>query len=224
LSLPFSITPLSLNAALVRFEPVLREDIHAAVMGLYRLLQKNPFEGFIEAVPAFASLAVYYDAVRLLQVQPQAFAFVRTQLETLLNNLEPGKEETSLLIEIPVHYGGTSGPDIEFVAASNNITTEDVIALHTGAIYRVYMLGFMPGFAYMGITHEKLHINRREQPRLQVPAGSVALAGQQTGIYPSVSPGGWQIIGRTELIVFDEEKDPPNLFFPGDRVKFIRLS
>jgi inhibitor of KinA len=127
-------------------------------------------------------------------------------------------------MEIPVCYGGTHGPDLDDVAARHGITPDEVVRLHTGANYRVYMLGFAPGFAYLGGLSEMIATPRRPEPRTAVPSGSVGIGGSQTGIYPMVLPGGWQLIGRTPLVLFDATRSSPTLLSVGDTVTFRAIS
>jgi KipI family sensor histidine kinase inhibitor len=126
-------------------------------------------------------------------------------------------------IEIPVRYGGADGPDLDEVARQSGLSCEQVVRLHRSGEYTVYFLGFQPGFAYLGGMDRRLAAARRKQPRLAVPAGSLAIGGEQTGIYPSASPGGWQLIGRTSVALFDPARDPPSLLLPGDAVRFVEL-
>lgn len=130
----------------------------------------------------------------------------------------------SRLIEIPVHYGGEFGEDLFDVAKFHHTTAEEIIRRHTEPTYTVFMMGFQPGFPYLGGLPENLHTPRRAQPRTKVPAGSVGIGGSQTGIYPFTSPGGWQLLGRTEISLFDIQQDPPVLLMAGDNVKFIAES
>jgi 5-oxoprolinase (ATP-hydrolysing) subunit B len=123
-------------------------------------------------------------------------------------------------IEIPVIYGGEDGPDLDVVAQHTGLAAADVVARHAAGVYTVFFLGFQPGFAYLGGLDAALHTPRRREPRLAVPAGSVGIGGEQTGIYPARSPGGWQLIGRTALTLFDPARNPPTLLLPGDRVRF----
>ena len=125
--------------------------------------------------------------------------------------------------EIPVHYGGEWGPDLEEAARHCGLTPAELVARHSGGDYRVYFLGFQPGFAYLGGLAPALAVPRRREPRLKVPAGSVGIGGAQTGIYPAASPGGWQLIGRTDLTLFDPRRDEPSYLLPGDRVRFVPL-
>ncbi|MBI3145030.1 MAG: 5-oxoprolinase subunit PxpB [Pseudogulbenkiania sp.] len=168
----------------------------------------------LDIVPGMNNLTVVFDPLT-------------TDGEALLAELEQhwaGAAEASLTprdVAIPVHYGGDSGPDLGDVARHAGLSAADVVAAHSGAEYIVFFLGFQPGFAYLGGLPEELATPRRAEPRLSVPAGSVAIGGSQTGIYPAAAPGGWHIIGRTELTLFDPLRDPPSLLLPGDRVRFV---
>ncbi len=126
-------------------------------------------------------------------------------------------------LSVPVRYGGTEGPDLEIAAAHAGLTCRELIERHSAVLYQVYFLGFLPGFAYLGDLDPRIVMPRRAEPRVSVPAGSVAIGGQQTGIYPAVSPGGWHIIGRTDLALFTPEHDPPVLVHPGDAVRFVPM-
>ncbi len=134
------------------------------------------------------------------------------------------QELSSRTIQIPVRYGGDSGPDLQLVAEHAQLSPAQVIAAHSAAQYVVYFLGFQPGFAYLGGLPERLATPRRAEPRLSVPAGSVGIGGAQTGIYPSASPGGWQLIGGTDLKLFDSEREPASLLLPGDVIRFVAVA
>jgi KipI family sensor histidine kinase inhibitor len=148
-------------------------------------------------------------------------------LENLLEALQAGwsrseaVDHQSRRIEIPVRYGGAEGPDLDEVARHSGLSREEVVRLHQAGEYTVYFLGFQPGFAYLGGMDRRLATARRKDPRLAVPAGSLAIGGEQTGIYPSAAPGGWQLIGRTSVALFDPARDPPSLLLPGDTVRFV---
>ena len=167
--------------------------------------------GVIECVPGFTSLTVHYD--------PLAAPLERA-LPALLGGLEEGREGEGRWVEIPVCYGGDAGPDLEAVAALHGLAADEVVALHAAAEYRVHLIGFVPGFPYLGGLDPRLHTPRRDTPRTAVPAGSVGIGGGQTGIYPIESPGGWQLIGRTPAALFDVRRDPPSLLRAGDHVRF----
>ncbi|RTL37514.1 MAG: 5-oxoprolinase subunit PxpB [Burkholderiales bacterium] len=127
------------------------------------------------------------------------------------------------LVEIPVRYGGEAGPDLAEVAAHGGLSPDEVVRRHTASEYVVYFIGFQPGFAYLGGLDQALHTPRRAEPRVAVPAGSVGIGGAQTGIYPLATPGGWQLIGRTDLALFNPQAEPPTLLAPGDRVRFVAV-
>jgi 5-oxoprolinase (ATP-hydrolysing) subunit B len=152
------------------------------------------------------------------------------ELESLPDSLQAGWSRStaaayqSRRIDIPVRYGGPEGPDLEEVARHTGLSREEVVRLHQSGEYTVYFLGFLPGFAYLGGMDQRLATARRKEPRLAVPAGSLAIGGEQSGIYPSTSPGGWQLIGRTSLPLFDPGRDPPSLLLPGDSVRFVNVS
>jgi 5-oxoprolinase (ATP-hydrolysing) subunit B len=151
------------------------------------------------------------------------------ELESLLESLQAGWSRSNAVayqsrrIEIPVRYGGPEGPDLDEVARHAGLSREEVVRLHQSGEYTVYFLGFLPGFAYLGGMDRRLATARRKDPRLAVPAGSLAIGGEQTGIYPSTSPGGWQLIGRTSVPLFDPARDPPSLLLPGDSVRFVNV-
>ncbi|MDR2550169.1 MAG: 5-oxoprolinase subunit PxpB [Desulfobulbus sp.] len=173
----------------------------------------------IEAVvPSYATLAIHYDPDL---VEPAA-------LGDLLRGLEALAEEATVppatTIEIPVCYGGEFGPDLATVAAHNRLAPDEAIRLHSRTVYRIYAIGFTPGFCYLGGLDPRLHTPRLATPRQRVPAGSLGIAGGQTGIYPLASPGGWQLIGRTPLLLFDCHRTPPVPYRPGDAIRFRPIS
>lgn len=213
------------EALLLSFENAIDENINNRVIALHHLFAQNNFPGFIETVPAYASLAVFYDAVAVRKKYPKtitAFDFVKSFTETLLKKLDdtvPLSQRPA--ITIPVYY---NGEDLALIAELQHLSIEDVINIHTSKIYRVYMVGFLPGFTYMGSVDEKIAVARRPVPRIKVPAGSVGIAGFQTGIYPLDSPGGWQLIGQTPTMIFNKEKSDPCKLQAGDTVQFTSIS
>ena len=208
-----SLFPFGERWLLLHFggQPV--ETAHRTLISLYRHLHREPFPGFTEAVPAYDSLAIGYD--------PQQVEDIESQVRALLAENRDTEPEPGPLHEIPVHYGGAEGPDLSRVAKENGLNERELVQLHTGREYEVYLLGFTAGFPYLGFTHPRLATARKERPEPRVPAGSVALAGNQTGIYPREGPGAWQLIGRTERLIFDPDAQQPALFQPGDRVRFV---
>lgn len=205
-------------AILIEFADEINAAINDRVHALAEALRAQARPEIRDLIPAYASLLVCYDAQRVTFAEMAAF------LRDALASLATSAPRAARLIEIPTRYGGEFGPDLAFVAAHNRLTEDAVIRLHTSVVYRVYLLGFLPGFAYLGSVPEPIAVPRLETPRTRVPAGSVGIAGRQTGIYPLESPGGWRIIGRTELSLFDPHREPPTLLRPGDRVRFVPVS
>jgi inhibitor of KinA len=193
------------------------------LIALQQAFAENHFRGFIETVPAYSSLAVFYDAaqVRTENKVDNAFEFVKAVAEKLADELTGSGLIKRKQITVPVYY---NGEDLEYVASQHGLSKKEVISIHTAKSYRVFMIGFLPGFAYMGTLDEGIATPRKSSPRVKVPAGAVGIAGFQTGIYPFESPGGWQLIGQTPLRVFDKQKDEPCLFKAGDEIKFIAVS
>jgi len=201
---------------LVEFTNKIDPKVNAMVHSLSALISNEKIEGIVETIPAYSSLTVLYDP-KLLD-----FPAIVERLNELGDKCKE-REKFSSPIKIPIIYGGKYGPDLQFVANYNRLSAEEVIKIHSSAEYLVYMIGFTPGFAYLGGMSKKIATPRLESPRKKVPAGSVGIGGDQTGIYPIESPGGWRIIGRTPLKLFDVEKDPPVLLKPGDKVRFIPI-
>jgi inhibitor of KinA len=199
---------------LVEFGDRIDPAINARVRGLDLSLEGEPIEGVIETIPAYRSLAIVYD--------PLTIGF-DDLVEKIRGRVTQGGEATALssrTVTIPTCYGGECGPDISFVAEHNRISVPQVVDIHSGTEYLVYMIGFTPGFPYLGGLNERLTAPRLETPRIQIPAGSVGIAGSQTGIYPTESPGGWRLIGRTPVRLFDTDREIPALLRSGDRVRF----
>lgn len=220
----YSIISLNESAALVSFGNGIDESVSGSVISLHRLVNHRPFHGLIESVPAYSSLAVFYNTLEVIPPNSSyksAFDFVKEFLENTLLQLPTQMEEKmNQVIEIPVLY---DGEDLTVVADLHQLTRDEVITLHTSKCYRVFMIGFLPGFPYMGTVDHRLVTPRKNSPRPSVPPGSVGIAGFQTGIYPQASPGGWQLIGRTPIKIFDKAKSAPCLFNPGDRVQFYSI-
>jgi inhibitor of KinA len=209
------IVPLGDSSLLVQFGDRIELAINQRVHALSAFIESAPLAGIYETVPAYATLAVHYDPAIL------TYSEITTWLHGRLDRVDASVHRTPRQIEVPVRYGGDSGPDLEPVAASKGISLTDVIQIHTSRHYTVYMMGFTPGFPYMGTLDENLRVPRLETPRTLVKQGTVAIAGEQTGIYPLDSPGGWQLIGWTPLKLFDPGSDLPFLFMPGDEVHFV---
>ncbi len=191
--------------------------LNLQVRALGLAVERAWLAGVQEAVPTYRSLAIYYDP---LVIGRDA---LKNQVQSLRDSLGDEGEKAPKIMEIPTVYGGEHGPDLDFVAGHTGFSQDEVIRLHTEPLYHVYMLGFMAGFAYLGGLPERLSVPRLATPRLKVPAGSVGIAGTQTGVYPLESPGGWRIIGRTHLRLFDASDQVPTPILPGDKVRFVRI-
>lgn len=205
-------------------EVALNEAVHRLAGAVRRACPA--VEGWGEPVPSYASLAVPYDPLRLdlRTALGHLGDVVRGEGGTAADwQASPDPAEAGEAVpplEVPVRYGGEEGPDLEAVARASGLTPAEVVALHAGGTYRVFVLGFSPGFGYLGPLPERLRLPRRDEIRARVPAGSVAIAGDQTGIYPTEGPGGWQLIGRTDLVLWDPARQPPALLAPGRLVRF----
>ena len=209
------ILPLGDSALLIRFGDEINLEINQRVHALDALLRAEAIMGFIEAVPAYTTLLIHYDPLEL------TYENLLEWVNAKMDRVESRTSRKPHLIEVPVRYGGTSGPDLEWVAAYHRLSIPKVVHLHTDRTYTVYMMGFTPGFPYMGKLHTSLVTPRLDSPRTRVRAGSVAIAAAQTGIYPIDSPGGWRLIGWTPLRLFDVSSNAPFLLAPGDEVRFI---
>ncbi len=224
----FNIYSLSESAVTIEFGDKISEDTLQQINGFNLHLIKNPFPGFRTSVPAYTTLTVFYDLVTVNTNDElsgsDCFEKVSAYLQSLKNNVQAFRTEITHTVTIPVCYGGELGLDIEEVAAVNQISVRDVIAIHSKAVYKVYMIGFVPGFAYLGGMDERIATPRKQTPRKAVPVGAVAIAGKQTGIYPLQTPGGWQIIGQTPLKMFDANREQPTLLKAGDNVVFKPIS
>lgn len=218
----FDIVQVSETCALIDFGNKISEDINKTIRILCEYLDMKSFYWLIEYIPYFSSVSLIYDPLKIKG--KESFKFVKEKVEDILLNLDFSHDYTENIVEIPVYYGGKFGPDIEHVAEVNNITVDDVINIHSNGKYLVYMIGFAPGFPYLGGLSEKLRTPRRKTPRLAIPQGSVGIAGMQTGVYPIETPGGWQIIGQTPIKLFDINRENKTLLKCGDIAKFCPIS
>lgn len=216
------VEPFGDAAVLVTFGETIDRDVNRRVHSVARQLDAIP-EGakevpFGTSVPAYASLLVPFD--RWEVTAHEAVQYLQALIDGLdLDLQDPGPP--ARLVEIPVRYGGDHGPDLADVAERTGLTLERVVEAHASVDYDCFFLGFAPGFGYLGLLPQELELPRRDEPRTRVPAGSVAIAGRQTAVYPSATPGGWHLIGRTEAALWDVERDPPALLAPGDTVRFV---
>ena len=205
------------SALIVEFEKAISPEINSRVMRLAQTLKDRPVRGVTDWIPAFCTLLIAYDPLQLGEEE------LKKQLTSRLEQ-ENGKECVPVrVIDIPVCYGRYFGPDLHRVAEHAGLTPEDVIREHCRKPYRIYMLGFLPGFAYLGGLAPQLHTPRLAVPRTRIPAGSVGIGGAQTGIYPLDSPGGWQLIGRTPVRVYDPDREEPFLYQAGDLIRFVPI-
>jgi inhibitor of KinA len=222
----YRISPLNECAAVINFGNIISEPVNNRVLSIRSWLLHHPFTGLKDMVAAYSSLTIYYDAALIYNTYPPGhtvFDLVKSRLEEACA-MATEVEVSSKAVSIPVCYDPVFGYDLALVAEEKNISAEELVQLHCSKSYRVYMLGFLPGFAYMGKVDERLVIPRKPLPREQVAGGSVGIAGWQTGIYPSTSPGGWQIIGRTPMQLFNPRHDPPVVLSAGDTVTFYPIS
>ncbi|EPZ46048.1 kinase A inhibitor [Alicyclobacillus acidoterrestris] len=210
--------PLGDAAVVIRVGSEINIANHRTVMALVSYLEDHPFPGMVECVPSFTTVTAFYDVMQI------TYDEVIAQFKGLEDQIVTGTDESSKTVEIPVCYGGEFGPDLEAVARHNHLTPDEVIAIHTGADYLVYMIGFAPGFPYIGGMSEKIATPRLPSPRLAIPPGTVGIAGAQTGVYPIETPGGWRLIGRTPLALFRPKEHPPTLLRAGDHVRFYAIT
>jgi inhibitor of KinA len=228
----FELSPLGDSAIVITFGYEIKYDIHKKIKTCMILLENEPIIGFIECVPAFTNLTIFYDPLVVYNEHKKRktvedispFEVVRSIIEKKLQQIEADQELTHRTVSIPVCYGGEYGPDLEYVARHNHLTSEEVIHIHSNGEYLAYMIGFAPGFPFLGGLSEKIATPRRSSPRTKIPAGSVGIAGMQTGVYPISTPGGWQLIGQTPTRLFLPNENPPILLEAGDVVKFYPIS
>ncbi|MDR0530776.1 MAG: 5-oxoprolinase subunit PxpB [Oscillospiraceae bacterium] len=198
-------------AILVEFGSEINPESNASVRALSESLRRKPIRAITECVPAFCSLLINYDPCRL------RYQALTRQLRKRLQGLSTEAAGSARVFAIPVCY---NGEDLEFVARHANLSKEEVIRRHSAPEYLIYMLGFLPGFAYLGGLDPAIHTPRLQNPRTKIPAGAVGIGGEQTGIYPLASPGGWQLIGQTPVRPYDPQRAEPILYAAGDYIKF----
>jgi KipI family sensor histidine kinase inhibitor len=212
------IVPAGDSALVVEFEDVIDPVVNDRVIAVAAAIEAGRFAGVRDVVPTYRSLAVYFDPLHV------HYAALLACLERSTQAAAVQRSRTSDPVRIPVCYGGELGPDLDAVAEFAGLTPADVVAVHTAVIYRVFMLGFVAGFAYLGSVDDRIAMPRHATPRVRVPAGSVGIAGVQTGVYPAETPGGWRLIGRTPVKPFDLQRPDPFLMKAGDAVRFHAIS
>jgi KipI family sensor histidine kinase inhibitor len=213
-----TISPAGDSALWVEFGNEISLSLNSRVHGLAGSLREKPLRGVVDLVPAYASLLVCYDPMVISGKKLSAALASRAKKNSGLG------QDGGRVVGIPVCYGGDFAPDMDAVRAHTGFSQEEVIARHTSPLYRIYMLGFLPGFPYLGGLDPALETPRLETPRTKIPAGSVGIGGAQTGIYPLESPGGWRIIGRTPLKPYDPDRAEPFLYRAGDSIRFYPVS
>jgi len=212
-----SIKTVGDSSILIEFRQEISPEVNARITAVVRLIKEQQIEGIVDMIPSFCALLINYDP-RII-----TYAQILERMEKLLSLDVETEEIASTVYEIPVCYGGEYGPDLEFVAENAGLSVAEVIQLHSSTDYLIYMLGFMPGFPYLGGLDERIHTPRLENPRLKIPAGSVGIGGAQTGIYPRESPGGWQLLGLTPVQTYDPNREVPILFEAGDYIRFVPI-
>jgi inhibitor of KinA len=211
------IVPAGDSVLVVEFDERIDPAVNARAIAVADAIQAAGLPGVRDVVPTYRSVAVYFDPLRT------DYSTLHALIERQAGQAPPDAAAQRPPVRIPVCYGGDFGPDLESVAASAKLTADEVVRLHAGPTYRVFMLGFVAGFAYMGIVDSRIAVPRHSSPRVRVPLGSVGVAGVQTGIYPAETPGGWQLIGRTPVKPFDPSRAEPFLLKAGDAVQFYPI-
>jgi inhibitor of KinA len=224
----YTIFPLGDSALTIEFGNRVDENINNRVLFIFNQLNEINYPEILDVVPSYTTLTVHYNVFSIIknnQHNRTAFEIISERVEKVINRtVSSTSQKNKQTVKVPVCYLPEFGLDIQEVAREKNISIEEVVRLHSGKKYRVYMLGFLPGFPYMGEVDEKITMPRKQQPRVKVSAGSVGIAANQTGIYPFDSPGGWNIIGRTPLHIFYKEEAKLTYFEAGDEVEFYSIS
>ena len=221
------ITPLGDTALMLELGDVIDESTHRRVQAAWQALQAAPLAAVTELVPAYTTVTVFYDPNQAVQAgapEEGIVEWLSGKLRERLKNPPKTEKSKGRVVEVPVCYGGEFGPDLGLVAKHTKLSPEEVIKRHSKANYLVYLIGFAPGFPYLGGLPKELITPRHAKPRMNVAPGSVGIAANQTGIYPLDTPGGWNLVGRTPLKLFTPDKNPPVLLRAGDRVKFRVIS
>lgn len=223
-NLSYQVIPLGDEGVVIHFGNEVEESINKTIHSIFNKIKNDPPPFFIEAVPAYTTLTLFFNMPGVVAAYgiANSFSYLSGICEKLVHDYHP-QVDSGRHIDIPVCYDASLAPDLVSTAVMKNLPVEELVSIHTAKTYRVYMLGFLPGFPYLGITDKRIHISRKPVPA-QVAAGSVALAANQTGIYPFNSPGGWQVIGRTPLAMFRPNEPRFTCLLPGDTVQFYSIS
>lgn len=220
----YTITPVGENVLTINLGDSILLDTNKKVFQLYKRLLKDKHPSWLDIIPAYSTVSIVYDVLAIRQHHASAFQWMKAKVEKVMTETHSEEAAPTRLVQVPVCYDMAFALDSERLAAEKNISFDDFIDLHASRSYHVFMIGFLPGFAYMGSVDQRIVTPRMATPRIRIPAGSVGIAGEQTGIYPLDSPGGWNIIGRTPLKIFDSNVLEPVLLRPGDTVSFIPIS
>lgn len=206
------------SAIVMEFGDTIEKEINAKIAAVVENLKKKNIDGILDILPTYRSILINYDPVKI------SYGEMVETLNGLSKSDKANESDEVRLIEIPTLYGKEYGPDIDFVAENANLSVDEVIKIHSGTDYLVYMMGFIPGFTYLGGLDPRIATPRLKSPRLKIEPGSVGIAGSQTGMYPLESPGGWQLIGRTPLKLFDDTKEPPVFIQAGDYIRYVSIN
>ncbi|MBB6450126.1 inhibitor of KinA [Geomicrobium halophilum] len=222
--------PLSENAIHITLGHNIDPEIHQRVKKIMERVEEEPFHGYVECVPSYTGVTVFYDPINIYHTMEEKKGSpsesVMRYLKKVVDSLDaiPQSKESGNVVTIPVCYDEDFGPDLSHVAVENGLTKDEVIQIHTSGEYLVYMIGFAPGFPFLGGMEDDIATPRKREPRTKIPAGSVGIAGSQTGIYPIETPGGWQLIGQTPVRMFDSHREEPSLLKAGDHVRFKAIT
>ena len=205
------------SSILIVFGGTISARTNQRIAATVRLIREQKIEGIVDMIPAFVSLLINYNPLVI------SYDSLRERLEAILQMKTESLDTVRRVYEIPVCYGGEYGPDLGIIAKNAGLSEREVIDIHTSCDYLIYMLGFLPGFCYLGGLDERIHTPRLKTPRLKIPAGSVGIGGSQTGIYPMESPGGWNLMGKTPVRTYDPDRDVPILVQAGDYIRFVEI-
>lgn len=224
----YQIYPIGDQGITLDYGGEMSETVNRKIFQLYKSLQYWQSDALLDIIPAYNSISIIYDLIKIKKLAGEysAYHYMETKLRVTESLLSDHSDELfeERKVEIPICYDLSLAPDLLELASMQQLSVNEVIEIHSSKIYRIYMIGFLPGFAYMGTVDSRIASPRKDSPRINVPAGSVGIAGTQTGIYPFDSPGGWQLIGQTPLQLFDTTKENPTLLEPGDQVRFYAIS
>lgn len=219
----YTMSPLGDQAVMIEVDTVINASAQRKVKAIVARLEEVAPSWMVEYIPAYTTVTLVYTVEEFIG-KGSPFEQVCHRIQEMLIGVKEIADAEQRIVRIPVVYGGVFGPDLDYVAKHNGLAPDEVIAIHTSGDYTVHMIGFAPGFPFIGGMSEKISAPRRETPRLKIPARSVGIAGMQTGVYPIETPGGWQLIGRTPIELFLPDEHPPSLLVPGDKIHFHEIT